>query len=232
MKKKLLTFVLAMVLCFSLAAPASAVFVTFEDSAQFGAWTWQSVTFYPAEGMDVSKQKDEFEKATGLIVFSEEIIDTSTSFRIPYTYYGLKDSAGNVVLPMDFVSLVYLDDGNILVKRKREDGKFYPDDMGGYGIYTTSGKAVVAASYDNFDIDYAEKDIGNYLITKRTGYVSQSQDPVQTQIENQFLGYATGLYDRNGKELLPTKYGIIDYMEKDGYYRIQECHRDSDSSVY
>ncbi len=232
MKKRLFSLVLALALCMGLTVPAIAATTTYENASDFGASTWRSQQMFPLDGINASS-KDAFEQATGLTVFSQKEvfqIGGSLGFAMPKEYLGLKSNTGTIVLPAEFTSLEYIGENRIVARRSdrtQKDSRGVWIDLG-YGVYTTSGVELFPPSAGS--IAYANYDKRTFLIKSmaRNGN-TDSYNSVQEEF---ILGSSIGLYDWDFQELLsPKTYGIIDYMQ-DGYYRIQEGHRDSSGTCY
>ena len=217
MKKRLFSLVLALALCMGLVTPTLA-FVEFEDSFDFGAWTWSPFSYYPLDGTKSGSNREKFEQETGLTIFSESVPDAIFG---AYIYYGLKDSKGNIVFPAEFSEFTYLGNDRIVAQNTRNG---LGSNHSGFGIYTLSGGVVYPPKA--LTIQYVDKDKQNFMIELSTGISTSSWE------ESAYLGSVHGIYDRNGKELLTPKYTRIDYMEKDGYYRLQQGHKDSDGTFY
>ena len=212
MKKKLLSFVLALVLAIGLTISASAT----ERAPSFGADIWGQGVRYLTNGIS---DPDAFLKETGLTLSRYEDVVYSPLSGLPNVRikYGLTDSAGNTIFPAEFRRFESIGDGRIIgIKYSSLENMEYET-----GIYSTEGKVLYPPA--PITIEYADES-HNFLFTKSTGLNLKEE-------ELAYLNTVTGMYNPNFNELLPMKYASIEYME-DGYYRITEGHKDSDGTCY
>ena len=179
MKKRLLSLVLALALCLGLTAPASA------------ANTDDPITVW----------NQECASKTGLTMFGEK---DPTATRPWYsTVYGLKDSAGNVVLPAKYSSLTLLGDDRIDVCQTWLEDDFY--DAIAHGVIDLKGNFLLPCSIHHAHIE--TNDDGNRTLSVN---FKDTYSPI--------LGKnSTALYDWNLNQLLPPKYSTISYGGSDCY---------------
>lgn len=136
------------------------------------------------------------EPETGLKIFTEEKMNPGlwsvTGEGALDKFYGLKDAAGNIVLPADYLALQYLGPNRLLV------GKTEP----AYGVITLNGTVIYpfTASYVRA-VEVPGSD--NPLLIVGEGSDNYDSSPVDT-----------GLYDWNGQAIIPKgTYKIIRNME-------------------
>ena len=208
-KKRLTAFALALTLCMGLSIPASAATASDEEAPHFGANTIDFNSWYPTDGIQLSREKEAFEQETGLVSFEEKQVfsifggGSNGGFAAEITYYGLKDPAGNVVFPAEFTSFESIGDGRIVAKKSDMTTK---DKYGvwlelGYGVYDVAGREIFPPTAGR--IEYANSDKRTFLVVPQNG------------------GGAMGLYDWDFNQLVPPEYLRIDYMG-DGYYLLHK----------
>lgn len=178
MKKKLFSLVLALALCLGLTLPVSAV-----DSDPVAEWNSTNAV------------------KTGLTMFSKK---DPTAQRPWYeTVYGLKDSAGNIVVPAKYARFELLGNDRIVVCRQWVEEDFF--DAVGYGIVDLQGNFLLPCTSDHGIID-APND-GNRTI--RVNF--------KDSYSNRMGKNSIALYDWNLNQLLPPEYSSIGYCGDDLY---------------
>lgn len=222
MKRKIFVLVLTLALILSLSPSAWAATPSDEEARHFGADTITLAEWRPLDGTKITNRA-QFEQETGLTVF-EDVQAFSIwgggqngGFAISNTYYGLKNQAGAVVLPAEFLSLEYI--GNERIVGNRVD-KTRKDSYGvwmelGYGVYDLTGRELFPASASS--IEYANNAHDMFLISL------QGKSGL-------------GLYDLAFRQLVAPEYLTISSMENgygDGadYYLLHKGEM-RDSSVH
>lgn len=119
------------------------------------------------------------------------------------TIYGLKDSAGNVVVPAKYFSFTLLGDDRIDVCQTWQEDDFY--DAIAHGVIDLKGNFLLPCSIHHTQIE--TNDDGNRTLSVN---FKDTYSPV--------LGKnSTALYDWNLNQLLPPKYNTISYGGDDCY---------------
>ena len=178
MKKKLFSLVLALALCLGLTLPVSAV-----DSDPVAEWNSTNAV------------------KTGLTMFSEK---DPTAQRPWYeTVYGLKDSAGNIVVPAKYFSLTLLGNDRIDVCQTWVEDNFY--DAVAHGVIDLKGNFLLPCSIHH-----------SKIVTNGDGDRTLSVNFKDTY-SNVIGKNSTAMYDWNLNQLLPPEYNTISYAGNDSY---------------
>lgn len=167
MKKRLFSLVLALCLCMGLIVPVSA------------------------------KLADNYEIFS--VICDEYVINADGNNQggsVLTAHYGLRDKAGNVLLPAEYISLQFIDGADALIARKHMEGRRYAD-----GIIDVHGNTLVPFQYTYIDPLSGHK---GYLIV---------EDPNT---------YLWGLLGPDFSMVVPTKYYSVDVLsEEEGYYAVR-----------
>ena len=179
MKKRLFSLVLVLALCLGLTVH---VFAENTDDP-------------------LAKWNRDIAPKTGLTMFSEK---DPTAQRPWYeTVYGLKDGAGNVVVPAKYARFELLGNDRIVVCRQWLEEDFY--DAVGYGVVDLQGNFLLPCTGDHGIID-APND-GNRTI--RVNF--------KDSYSNRMGKNSIALYDWNLNQILPPEYSSIVYCGDDLY---------------
>ena len=117
-----------------------------------------------------------------------------------YYHYGLKDSTGKIVLPAEYDELRYAGGDRIIARHLGSS----------YGIITTNGTVIYPFTTGTHSINVYDEENPAFVIKK----IDPKKEPSLAM-----YGYSCGLYDWNGKEIIPIKYDRLNYLG-DGYYLI------------
>lgn len=218
MKKRLFSLVLTLALCLGLTVPVSA------------------------------KLSDNYEIFS--VICDDYVISTTegSGGSVLSAHDGLRDKAGNIVLPAEYIDLQFIDGADALIARKHMEGRRYAD-----GIIDVHGNTLVPFQYINIDPLSGHKgyltveDPSTYLrgllgpdfslvvptkyytvdvLSEEDGYYAVA-DPgkagtASDSLWNMFRkGEKWGVLDRNGREIFPCVYDSIRYL-KDGYFAVQQ----------
>ena len=218
MKKRLFSLVLALALCLGLTVSVSA------------------------------KLSDNYEIFS--VICDEYVINTTEGpgGSVLSAHDGLRDKAGNIILPAEYIDLHFIDGADALIARKHLEGRRYAD-----GIIDIHGNTLVPFQYTHIDPLSGHKgyltveDPSTYLrgllgpdfslvvptkyytvdvLSEEDGYYAVA-DPgkagtASDSLWNMFRkGEKWGVLDRNGREIFPCVYDSIRYL-KDGYFAVQQ----------
>lgn len=218
MKKRLFSFVMTLALCLGLTVPVSA------------------------------KLSDNYEIFS--VICDDYVINANGGARdsVLSSHSGLRDKAGNIVLPAEYLDLQFIDGADALIARKHLEGRRYAD-----GIIDIHGITLVPFQYTHIDPLSGHKgyliveDPSTYLwgllgpdfslvvptkyytvdvLSEEDGYYAVA-DPgkagtTSSGLWNMFRkGEKWGVLDRNSREIFPCVYDNIQYS-KDGYFSVQQ----------
>lgn len=219
MKKKLFSLALALALCVGLTVPVSA------------------------------SLKDDYEIFTEIC--PDYVINTNggPGGSVLSAHDGLRDKAGNIVLPAEYIDLQFIDGADALIARKHLEGRRYAD-----GIIDIHGNTLVPFQYSyieplrNGHKGYLiAEDSNTYLwgllapdlslvvptkyysvdvLSEGDGYYAVA-DPDKAGVGSNGLwnvfrkGENWGVLDRDGREIIPCSYDKIEYLG-DGYFSVRQ----------
>ena len=154
MKKRLFSLVLTLALCLGLTVPVSA------------------------------KLSDNYEIFS--VICDDYVISTTegSGGSVLSAHDGLRDKAGNIVLPAEYIDLQFIDGADALIARKHMEGRRYAD-----GIIDVHGNTLVPFQYINID-----------PLSGHKGYLTV-EDPST---------YLRGLLGPDFSLVVPTKYYTVD----------------------
>lgn len=210
MKKRWLSLCLCLILSLGLcAAPASAKITN-------------GLVYYSTDFASTETWNETVRPLTGLTMFERtETVPVEGFGSQTVTYYGLTDSAGNVVLPADYTNLGYLAEDRIVARKVRFEAGGWST-LYSTGVITTSGQILYPFTDNIWDV----------VRTDATVPADQWTNTVivETLDGNPGSGGALGseqqgLFDFDMNTLLPIAYSHIEYL-RDGYYLLRNSSQE------
>ena len=210
MKRKIKSLILGLSICLSLclmvpAMVSSAAAIGYPYSIALSPWhnSNSNATHDPVEVKEI----------TGLNIFSDGGSDSPYSLNP--ARYGLKDDAGNIVIPTEYAGFSAGGEGKFIGARQRSlgDEQYFVHVFAvGSGARLYNGEGLRSIYY------FEEQQV--YILYKQNQF-----DEISHTGEEPRWSY--GILDENLNELLPLQYNGLDYID-DGYFYLRKSVRGDD----